>query len=483
MPPSPPVKKYERLRQELGAQIRAGLLAPGDRLPAIRSLAQRYGLSVVTVSHALQLLEREGWITAQARARYRVSTPAVSRAQGALAATATAAAAVPDQLLRTVMAVLRQDGIEVPLGGATLDADSIPHAALRRSEVQVHRKLGAQAYAYEIAPGLPALRTEIARRLSPGGPALAADEVTLTAGCLEAVMLALDATTRPDDAVMVETPTFFGLLQLLQHMKLRVVEVTMDPVQGLSAAAVAAVLERQPVAAACLTPSYNNPSGALTSVSEKRAIGALLAARGVPLIEDDVFGELSHHGPRPPPMIALSPQTDVITCGSVSKVLAPGLRLGWAVRRRRGHGDRYRDLQTAKFVSTLAAPTMAQHVLAEWMLSGRYDRHLQRLRRDLPGQLANYRTCILEHFPAGTEVSMPSGGFLLWVRLPREMAPLWLIRTAQSVEVGLVPGTAFSIRETGSRWLRLSGGLRLTPRVERGIRELGAALGRDRAIP
>ncbi|WP_420468412.1 PLP-dependent aminotransferase family protein [Panacagrimonas sp.] len=481
---SRPIPKYQRLSEELRTQIRSGLLAPGARLPAIRPLAQRYGLSVVTVSHALQMLEREGWIRAQARARYRVSALAASLAPTALAPAAEVfAAPVPDQLLRTVMAVLQLDGIEVPLGGSTLDADCIPYAALRRSEAALHRALGAQAYGYEIAPGLPALRAEVARRLSPGGPPLAADEITITGGCLEAVMLALDTTTRPGDTVLVENPTFYGLLQLLQRMNLKVVEVALDPVQGLSAAAVEAVLERQTVTAACLTPSFNNPSGALTSIGEKRAIGALLAARRIALIEDDVYGELSHHGPRPPPMIALCPQTDIVTCGSVSKVLAPGLRLGWAARRRSGHGDRFRNLQTAKFISTLAAPTLAQHLIAEWMHSGRYDRHLQRLRRDLPAQMTAYRTCILRHFPPDTEVSRPLGGFLLWLRLPQPVDPLWLIRAAQSVQVGLVPGTAFSTRETVSPWLRLSAGLRLTPRVERGIRDLGALLGRDRAIP
>ena len=476
--------KYQRLSAELREQIRSGVLHAGQALPAMRVLAQRYGVSLITVGHALQRLEREGWVRAHNRARYRVLSSATGgRSTAPELPAADAPMTVPDHLQRTVRAVLRQSGLEVPLGGSTLDPAWIPHLQLRRSEAALHRQLGPQAYGYETAPGLPALRAEIARRLSIGGPVIDADEVTITAGCLEAVMLALEAVTRPGDTVLIENPSFFGLLQLLQQLDRRVVQLPVDPQYGLSSVALEGVLDRQPVAAACLTPNFNNPCGALTSVSEKLAIGAVLAARRIPLIEDDAFGELSHHGPRPSSLIGLCPQTDVLSCGSVSKVLAPGLRLGWVARRRSGLGRRERDLARAKFIGSLGAPTLAQHLVAEWMRSGRYDRHLQRLRHALPGQVAEYRERVLAHFPPGTQVSTPAGGFLLWVRLPQALDPLWLIRAAESVQVGLVPGTAFSMAEPTSAFLRLSAGYRMSPRVERGLRDLGRLLGRDRAIP
>ena len=472
--------KYQRIHLALRRQIDDGLLRPGERLPSIRRIAADHGVSVITAQHALHQLGRDGLAQAQHRARFVVCAPATTpRLPGPSAPPLT----VPDAVLRTILEVLQQHPRELPLGGSTLGPSHIPDRLLRRLETDAYRRLGSALYGYEVAPGNAELRRAIARRVGLGGQPPDADDVTLTHGCMDALRLALEATTREGDSVLVERPSFFGLYPLLQRLGRKVVELPFDPAQGLRADAVAAALAQHRIAAACLTPCYHNPTGALTPEPERRAIGQLFARQGIPLIEDDVYAELSHLGARPTSMLALAPDADVITCGSVSKMLAPGLRLGWAVRRRRLPGDRYRDLTTAQFTSSIATATAAQAVVARLLVDGGLDRHLARLRPALQQQVSAYRQRILQHFPAGTTVTRPQGGFLLWVALPTPRDPLWLMRAAREIGVGLVPGCAFSLGGDADHCLRLSAGHVLTPAIERAIADLGQLLSQERALP
>ena len=317
-------------------------------------------------------------------------------------------------------------------------------------------------------PGHEGLRREIAKRMALTGLRVTAEDVIVTSGTMEAITLSLGVLCKPGDTVLVESPTYFGILQVLEHLGLNIVEVPNDAERGIDVEALEYVLAGTKVAAAVLQSSFNNPAGSATPDVAKRRIVQVLASRGIPLVEDDIYGDLHFGNERPKPFGAFEGCGQVITCGSISKTVAIGYRIGWAISTR--HAT---EIARAKFCSSVACPTLQQDVVARYLRASSHERHLRRVREQLRENVERFTETIARVFPQGTRASHPRGGVVLWVELPRGGDGVELFHAALGQRIGIAPGIIFSATGAYRNFIRLSAGVQWTPEVERALRVLG----------
>jgi DNA-binding transcriptional MocR family regulator len=466
-PGSARVTLYEELARRFARAIENGALRPGDRLPSVRALRGQEHVSTATVMQALARLEALGLVESRPRSGIFVRP---RRTLPAPAPTRPECAPCPVTVASLVARVLadHRDPRLVPLGSATPPAELLPAAALSRALAAVTRAGHGAALDYEEHAGFDRLRRAIARRALAWGFAAAPDDVVVTAGATEAVALALRAVTSPGDAVAIESPAFYGTLQALEGLGLRAVEIPCRSDTGLDVGALEEVLGRQRVAAVVAVPNFSNPAGSLMPEAEKRRLVALLAARGIPLVEDDVYGDLALDGPRPPSAKAFDREGLVLSCGSFSKTLAPGWRVGWMLPGR--FAERVLQLKFALSLATSSAP---QRALARFLDTEAYDRHLRRLCGVLRCSAERLRDAVTASFPAGTRVSRPRGGYVLWVELPEGVDALALYSRALDAGVSLVPGTLCGARGGYERFVRMSFARPWDERLQQGVETVG----------
>src|SRR5574343_500143 len=462
--------RYEQLADEMTQAIHEGLLRPGERLPSVRQTCQRRGISPSTVFQAYGLLETRGLIEARPRSGYYVCPP--RRAARAVPQAAVPAAGVTpvavSALAFDLLESTRNPAV-VPLGSAFPAPHLFPFEALARSGARAMRRLKPAQITGALTAGDPGLRQALRRRHALQGIPLAEDELVITNGAMEALNLCLQAVTRPGDVVVVESPTFYAALQALERLGLRALEVATDPREGVDLEALAQLLARQPVAACWFMPTLQNPLGALMPPARKQALVELLARCGVPLIEDDVYGELYADMRRPPPAKAFDRGGNVLHCASFSKSLAPGYRVGWAAAGR--HAP---VVQRLKMMSSLATALPPQLAIADYLAQGGYDRHLRQLRAALATEQQRARRLIERHFPAGTRVTRPAGGDFLWLELPAHVYALALHRAALAEGISTAPGVLFSADRRFVHHLRLNVGHPGDARIDDALRRLGA---------
>jgi DNA-binding transcriptional MocR family regulator len=356
----------------------------------------------------------------------------------------------------------------VPLNSASTSPAMYPTQRLNNLMREVLRDHPLNAGQCILPPGHEELRRQIAKRMALAGAPADPAHVVITSGTMDAITLALRVVCRPGDTVLVESPTYFGLLQSIEHLNLKVVEVPNCPVTGIDVEAVRAVARSTRLGAAVLMPNFNNPCGSLTPDDAKREIVQILTGCEVPIIEDDIYGDLHYGGTRPTSLRAFDDSGLVISCGSVTKTIAFGYRIGWAVSPQF-----HADISRAKFYSSVACPTLQQLVLARYYASGGYDRYLRRVRSTLAVHSQHAINAVTRFFPEGTRVAQPPGGVVLWVELPRNVDGAELFRTAAASRIGVAPGVVFSAKADYRNYIRLSCGLPWTATLERAVEKLG----------
>jgi DNA-binding transcriptional MocR family regulator len=465
----PALARYQQLAEEMSEAIRSGLLRPGERLPSVRQTCQRQGVSPSTVFQAYGLLESQGLIEARARSGFYVRALRKSARPSPLAA-ATRTESMPVAVSELVFELLgsTRDADVVPLGSAFPAPHLFPFEALARSSARALRKLKPAQITGALTAGDMGLRLALRHRYMLHGVPLAEDELVITNGAMEALNLCLQAVTRPGDVVVVESPTFYAALQALERLNLRAVEVATDPRDGVDLDALADLLARQPVAACWFMPTFQNPLGALMSPARKQALVELLARHGIPLIEDDVYGELYAGARRPPPAKSFDREGLVLHCSSFSKCLAPGYRVGWAAAGRYAPA-----VHRLKMMTSLATSLPPQLALADHLAQGGFDRHLRHLREALAQQQQRALRVIERHFPPGTRVTRPAGGYFLWLELPPQVDALQLHHQAMAESISTAPGVLFSADHRFSHHLRLNVGHCGDPRLDAALRRLG----------
>ncbi|NBO83199.1 MAG: PLP-dependent aminotransferase family protein [Betaproteobacteria bacterium] len=462
------MKKYESLAADVESLITSGTLQPGERLPSVRQTMAARGLSPSTVFEAYYLLEARGWVEARPRSGYFVKPRATfgNEPQAADPAPASREVVVNDLVLE-VLGTGRGREV-VPFGSAFPNPTLFPLARLGRSINVALGKLHPAQLLEDLAPGNPQLRRQIALRYSGNGVVASTDEIVITSGAMEALNLCLQAVTQPGDAVAIESPAFYGCLQALERMKLRAVEVATHPRDGIQLDSLEAVLRREQVKACWFMPNFQNPLGALMPLENKRRLVQLLAQQKIPLIEDDVYGELYFGMRRPPPAKSFDQDGWVLHCSSVSKSLAPGYRLGWAAAGRFA-----RAVERLKLSSTLSVSVPVQLGILHYLQEGAYDKHLRGLREALATQRDVALQAIGQHFPSSVRVTQPEGGYFLWVELPPGVDALALLRLALAQGISIAPGQLFSADQRFCHHIRLNFGHPLAGQLEPALRMLG----------
>lgn len=467
--PAPTLHRYEQLADLIVGMIDNGTLAPGMRLPSVRAISQEHGLSISTVLQAYRWLEDRGVLVARPQSGFYVAAtqggtlalPTTSRLR-TKASTVCISGAVAALLEHASNSAL------VPLGCAVPDAALLQSQRLDLALARAARQHGARYNVYGAPRGDLRLRREISRRAMRIGHALSPDDVVVTNGCTEAVTIALTAVAKPGDTIAVESPTYFGLLHTLEVLGLKALELPTDSTRGVNVDALARLLDSERVAACMLSSSVSNPLGSLMPEAHKRELLALLARHAVPLIEDDVYGEIHFTRERPRPFAALHGGANTIYCSSFSKSLAPGYRIGWIAP-----GPFGQQVMDRKLAFSLCGPVLPQVALADFLASGAYDAHLRRLRRLLEENLLRLTRSIEESFPPDTRVSRPAGGFALWVELPRGFDSRALFDEALEHGICFAPGDVFSASRRFRNCLRLSAGSTWSERIDKGVRRLG----------
>lgn len=469
-----PAYLYERLAGELGEAIARGALRAGDRLPSVRRLAEEREVSVSTVLEAYLQLENAGLIEVRPKSGHfvRRRPMLITEPRPARACQAPSRVSIGDAYTEILQAM--RDPSLLPFGMATVDPSYLPIAQLNRIVAQLARESSTVGARYEAPPGALTLRRQIARRAVEAGVALEPDDLCSCIGGTEGISLALQAVAGPGDVVAVESPSYFGVLQAIERLGLRALEIPAHPRDGIDVTALEAALRTHPVKAVFVMPTVSNPLGAIMPESERDRLVRLTRRAGVAVIEDDVYGELAFDGSRPRPLRAFAGPGElshVILIGSVSKTLAPGYRVGWIA------GGRWHDrVLRIKRGQTLACPSLLGMAVAELLDSGGYDRHLRRLRQSMAGNVDRYREEIGAVFPAGTRVAAPRGGFVLWVELPSGTDALALHREARRRGIVIAPGPIFSARQRFTNFIRISAGTPWSERVCAGIRELASLI-------
>jgi DNA-binding transcriptional MocR family regulator len=459
---------YERLASDVASMIERGALRPGDRLPSVRRTSRDRRVSVATVLAAYMKLENAGLVEVRPKSGHFVR-----RAEGQLRVPRTprlrvapARVSVSDGVA-TLLDSMRDPHV-VPLGAANVSPELLPIRALNRTLSAIARETATAGGSYDAPPGLATLRRQLAKRSLSWGLSLDEADFVTTIGAMEALHLSLRAVAKAGDTVAVETPAYFGLLQLIEEMGLRALEIPAHPRDGMDLSALEEALARTTIAAVLATPNFCNPLGARMPDDAKERLVRLAQKHDVPIIEDDIYGDLSFDGARPRPAKAFDRDGRVLLCGSVSKTLAPGYRIGWVV------AGRYQArIERLKFAQSVATPTILQMAVAEYLDHGGYDRHLRVLRSRFASQVQRFREEIAATFPSGTRVSEPQGGFVLWVELPSGVSALELQGAALDRGIAIAPGPIFSARQRFPHHVRVSCGFPWSPRFEAAIATLG----------
>ena len=466
---------YEQVASEFRRKIDLGILRAGEKLPSVRALRTGRSVSTATVMEAYLRLERDGYVRVRDRSGFYVVHPprqAIPQPSTGRAITAP----LPVGISALVADVLTQIGNHklAQLGVSTLDPALLPNARLNRAFRRVLARWPLHSAQYGSLSGVAGLRRQIARRALALGTAIDADEVIVTAGGLDALNLALRAVASPGDVVAVESPTYFGVLQALEAVGLRALEIPADARAGIDLGLLEQTLKRHRVKAVLAMTTCHNPLGVVMSDTAKKDLVAVTARYGIPLVEDGVYSELAFDERSRRPAKAFDQKGLVIFCGSFSKVLAPGLRLGWIEAGR--FSDRIRAYKGVTSGMTSALPQLA---VAELLATRYYDRHIKRLRLRAGEQTRLYAEALRDVLPPGARMTSPAGGSLLWVQLPGVDATR-VYRSLLQQGVGVFPGEIFSLRGKHRSFLRISCGAIWSPAIERAIGLLGKVVAEAR---
>lgn len=459
---------YQRLAAQIERGIASGALRAGDRLPSVRQLSQQHGVSMSTALQAFRHLENHGVVQARPKSGYFVAGHAPDLPEPLLDLRMEGASFVNiDQVLQEFLYIV-DDPLACPRFHALPARELLPEAKLQALTASVNRRHPEFASGYAMA-GSPALRQEIARRAVSSGVQLRPDEIVITNGGLEAVYLALRSVAASGDTIIVESPTYFHLLQVNESLGMKVLEIPTHPRTGLSLQAMDFATQTPGAVRACIVlPNFPNPTGSLMPVEHKRRLVRMMAERHITIIESDIYGEMYFGEQRPPVLKSFDETNDVILCSAFTKTVAPGYRIGWIAP-----GRHFVKTQALKMRTSVACPMLTQEVIAQFIRDGGYDHHLRRLRAALKSQSERMAEAIARWFPAGCRLSVPQGGLLLWIELPRHVDSREVFALARLEHIGVAPGAAFSTSRRFDHFIRLQYGDPWSPKLEAAIKRLG----------
>jgi DNA-binding transcriptional MocR family regulator len=458
---------YSQVADLINDQVKSGALRPGDKLPSLRRMSNKLEISVPTVRQAYLELERRGRIEARPKSGYFIQPKRQSRLVKVGCKTCKPMSVSCLNLIDRVYEGIHKPGV-LPLGIANPCMASPATKTLHRAMKRVMSRAEDRALGYAPTDGEPGLKRQIAYRYLNQGGAVDPAEVIVTNGGQEALAIAVQAVASRGDVVAIESPAYQGMLELIESLGLLALEIETCPLEGVNLESLERALRTHPVRACMFSSSVNNPLGCVTSDQHRQQLVQLLEDHDVPLIEDDVYGELVYDGSRPRPAQFFSRKGQVLTCSSFSKTAAPGYRVGWILP---GH---YVDVaRKMKRAISCSSGLLTQLTLSEHLASGDYDRHLKRLLPVLKQNAGRMTAAVERSFPVNTGISAPRGGSVLWLELPRSVDSEKLFDAAIEENISIMPGDVFAAGRRYRNFIRLSFGHPWSEAMDQGVETLG----------
>lgn len=463
---------YQRIAHQLAEDIRQGVYRPGERVPSVRKMSMQLNVSHATVLQAYANLEDQGMIRARPQSGFYVHhTPALTAPTPDIAQVERPTLVTRSSIINQVLSESRRDGL-IPLGAAVPHVDYLPARALHQQLAKVTRFQSQRAFSYMFSPGYEPLRRQVAIRMRDAGVVVGPEEVVITHGCVDALQMSLRVLTKPGDLIAAESPSYYGLLQLADLLGLKVIEIPCDPDTGLSLEALQLAASQWPIKALVLTARLSNPLGGSIPDARQKQLLKLAANFDIQIVEDDIYGELLFDVGSIRALKSNDVEGRVIYCSSFSKTISPGVRIGWIV------SGRYREeIQRLQTFSTHSACSVTQMAVSSYLENGGYDRHLRYIRHEYRKNLSAVQLAVQRYFPEGTQMTRPTGGFILWVSLPARVNTKELHVQALERGISIAPGLIFSNTEQFNHCVRLNCGLPWSTEAERALKTLGELAG------
>jgi DNA-binding transcriptional MocR family regulator len=460
---------YSVIAERFENQIENNILKTGDKLLSLRTLSKEQGVSISTAYKAYIELENRGFIEARPKSGYfvRFSPSQYPKTPQAPKPDFNPVRSSVDEMLKLVYKSINQEGI-VKLSRATPSGTLIPEAKLNKAMMEAIRRSPNSCTGYEEMQGNITLRKQIAKHAFNWNGNITEEDVVTTQGCMEALVFCLQAVTQPGDTVAIEIPTYFGIFNVMKSLGLKVLEIPAEPETGINIEYLEQALDAVPVKACLFVPNFCNPAGGLMPDHRKKQLVELLAKRQIPLIEDDIYGEMYFGKNRPKTCKSYDKEGMVMLCSSVSKTLAPGYRVGWCIP-----GKFIDKVISLKLNHTVSSATPTQAAVALFFETGRYDLHMRKLRKSLHTQCLRYTQAIIDYFPKDTKVSRPQGGYVLWIEMNQSIDAFALFEKAMQEKVSIAPGQIFSTDGRFTNYMRISFGAPFDETIDKSLKKLG----------
>ena len=476
-----PLPLYRQIETYLRQSILDGSLPPETRLPATRELAHDLGINRITVETAYAELEADGLVSAKVGSGTFVlpSFPLPPRSPAGCdiswplwqceqkAKDRLSVALEPEELLAVAG---HRYPIDLSCGGG--DPSLFPVQDLRKAIQTVLRRDGTAALEYGEIGGYAPLRSTISHVLARQGLQARPENILITAGSQQALALVAQLLLKSGDVVLVENPTYGAALDLFRTLDLNIVGLAMDE-HGMRVEDLEPLLQQYHPKLIYTIPNFQNPTGTCLSTPRRRQLIALAGRYNVPILEDDFVGDLRYEGHAQPALKALDPGGRVIYVSTFSKMLMPGLRVGFLT----AEGPVYGRLVNCKRVNDLATSNLIQRAVEAYVTVGYYQAHLRRSRQLYRRRRDAMLLAIKRYLPAGVKVDPPQGGLYAWLRLPVPLSAQELLPLACQAGVAFVPGSNFFANpDDGADCLRLNFATQPPEKIEEGIRRLGQAM-------
>ncbi len=460
---------YTRIAEKLEKNISEGVLKTGDKLISVRMLSKEQGISISTAFKAYTQLEIKGLIEARPKSGYYVR---FTQRKRSLSSIALVNQKEPehvslDEMIAMVFRQINTEGI-TRFSQVAPAMELLPQGKLNKALAEAVRQNSRSCISYEEIQGNLTLRKQLARQAFNWGATINETDIVTTQGCIEALFFCLKAVTRPGDTVAIESPAYFGTFKLLRSLELNVLEIPSHPDSGLNLDYLENALKKIQIKACLFVTNFANPIGSLMSDDNKKALVELLAKNEIPLIEDDIYGDLYFGKIRPRTCKSYDKNGLVMLCSSVSKSLAPGYRVGWCIP-----GKFTAQIVDIKLTHCISSATPTQTAIGLFFETGRFDLHLRNLRKSLHTQCLHYLQAINEYFPEDTKVSEPKGGYVLWIEMNPKVDAFALYKSAFKYNISIAPGQIFSTDGRFKNCMRISFGMPFSKEIDQCLKILG----------
>jgi DNA-binding transcriptional MocR family regulator len=460
---------YQQVIDFIEHQEKIGALQPGEKLPSLRKLSRQFEISVPTVKQAYIELERQGRVCAKPQSGYYLQA---ARARTLKPRPTKWAQCKPVEVQDRSMIEQVHAAVHIPntvaLGISNPIQAHPPDKALARLMRSVLSKVSEKAVSYGPVTGDEKLRMQLAFRYQDQGVNTNPNDIVITNGAQEALSIALQCVAKRGDIIAIESPCFFGIIELIETLGLKALEVYTCTEDGVCLDDLAEAINQHDITACLFSTAINNPLGSMKTDEQRQEMVSLLEQHDIPLIEDEVYSELYFTDAKPKPAQLYSEKGLVMTCSSFSKTAAPGYRIGWLLP-----GKFEEQAKRIKRAQSSSTPMLQQWTLNEYLLSGNYDRHLCVLRKTLAYNCERMRALIADHFPPEVCISKPQGGSVLWLRCQSHVNTSEFFQEGLTQGVSFAPGVIFSPSGRYKNYMRVSFGVHWNDDIEMAIKVLG----------